>query len=752
MQATGISKILIVGCGILAGLVAGSPEGGAAPAGEKLRQAVTLTKQGKYAEAVALYEALLKDKPGDQDTLGRLGPLLFLTGEHGRARQIFEQVTEKQPSWAKGWYFRAYALRKLGEHEGALRAYLAYRRLQPKDPLALYGMAGCYQALGKDAEALRAYREFAAGALLASNRASLEGWIQRARTEAEVLEKKVALARTEAAVRELLEAARKADRDGQAQEAEKLLKDGFSRLGQPPLVGNALAGILIRKRRFAEALPVLREVLKKQPTLFESRYRLALALRYTGDLTGAAEAYQAALKQDPEHPDSHFGLAETLRLAGKLKEALGLYSRYVIIEKRPAEQFWVTKARRQIDEIQKKLAGATAVVPRPGPPSAAGGDPSLDGITDPRIRALLEAKRRFQARQGGANVEGSGPSASPPPDRKPLVTGDGPKLSRDRDGDARRRREEAARRREEAKAKALEAKRAREEAARQRREEAARRREEAKAKVLEAKRAKEEAARRRQEELARKSEEAKARQARARAEKDATALLAGRRGVAMTPPAAELLTEWAGQATSKGDHARALAIWKVLSASRPGEVATLTKLAEAATAAGDHRTAAETYGALLMANPKDVSLYAKVRAAEAKAGLPLTPLPAALALPPEILQGRRLLEQGKWAEALALAQQRLKAAAGDGLAAVLESEALFAGRRYVEAKAAAERVLGTHPALAGPHRVLGGEHLRLRDRSAALAEYRLFLKKLAGDPSEESHRAAVTTLVGRLSR
>ena len=702
----------MVVCGISAAVWAGAPVGAAAPASDKLRQAVSLTKQGKYAEAVAVYEAMLKDKPGDRESLGRLGPLLFLTGENERARRIYGEVTRKQPGWAQGYYFYAYALRKLGEHEQAIRAYTAYRRLQPKDPLALYGIGVSYQALGKDDEALKAYREFVAGAAGSQDKASLGGWIQRAQAESEVLEKKIALARTKEAVREALDAARKADRDGQPIEAEKLLKGAIEKLGQPPILGNELAGLLIRSRRFAEAIPVLRVVLGKQPTFFEARYRLALALRYHGDLAGAAEAYRAVLGQNPDHPDTHYGLAETLRLSGKLKEALALYSRYVIIERRPEEQHWVTKARGQIGEIQKQLAGASGVAARPVPPGGKGGDPELEGVTDPRIRAILEAKRRFQARQGGKDVDSPGPVDRPPVDRKPLV-------SDDRKGS---RGDEAKRRREEARAKALEAKRLRAEEARRRKEEAARKR-----------------------------EEARAREARAAAEKDALALLGGRK-VAMSPVIGEILAEWAGQATGKGDHARAATIWKAISAARPGDLLALGRLAEAATAAGDHRLAAETYGALLMANPKEASLYLKARAAEAKAGLPLTPLPPAMALPQEILEGRRLLEKGKWPEALSIARNKLKATPGDGLSMVLEAEALFAGRYFAEAKAAAERASRAHPSLAGPHRVLGGELLRLRDRSAALAELTTFLRKLSGDPSEESNRAYVQTMVDRLRR
>jgi tetratricopeptide (TPR) repeat protein len=155
------------------------------------------------------------------------------------------------------------------------------------------------------------------------------------------------------------------------------------------------------------------------------------------------------------------------------------------------------------------------------------------------------------------------------------------------------------------------------------------------------------------------------------------------------------------------------------------------------------------YQTLIKAQPKNLALYRGLRKAQAAAGVALTPLP--VTLPAIIVTARRLIVAGQYQQAHTQLVAHLKTRPTDGLAKVALAESLLWLDRRQQALAAALDVARTHPKLAGPHRVLGNYYTRMRDRTLAAQQYRLFLKKVAQDPSEALHEARIKALVARMS-
>jgi hypothetical protein len=344
---------------------------------------------------------------------------------------------------------------------------------------------------------------------------------------------------------------------------------------------------------------------------------------------------------------------------------------------------------------------------------------------------MLLARRRFRKRQEGVDV--SSPSRPAP------RTSAGSSAA-----DRRRRRAEARRRRYE------EYKRKREEARRRRAEERRRRREEYKRKLAERRRKREEARRRRAEERRRKIEEYKAKQRRKKAEKTAKKVLSGRSDK-LDATTMAVLVGWADQAEQKGDTARALAIWQRLNALRPGVSSTLQTLARLATKAGKHGVAAAALKELYQKNRSNLALLHKLRAAQKRAGLTRTPLPLALLVPKDVLAMHQALKAGQTARAVRLANARLQRNASDPYAQIVKADVLLRQRKIRRALALARKVAAAKPTLAGPPRIIGGYHLKVRDRSAALREFKAHLRKLPKDPSELPWRVYVKAMVQRLS-
>lgn len=694
-------------CCLIAGMVGlallvGSPGvAAAAPKVDNFRKALRLTKQGKYRLAITAYEAVLKKKPKNKDVLARVGPLYFLVGRFETARARYALVTRQLPSYAKGWYFYAYALRRLGSCDVALGAYRKYLALRPTDPHPYYGMARCAAATRRFGDAQVAYNRFIK---MGVKDKRLTAWVLRAKRERDALAKRLSMGKATAAVKAVLARARKAFQSNQLLESERILKAGLKKMPKSLLLVDALADLLIRQRRCSDVIPVLKAALRGTKPFVSGRYKLALCLRLGADYAGAEAAYRAVLKVKARHPDAHYGLAETLRLQNKNAEALRFYKAYVIIEQRPMEQQYVTRARTRIAELTKLLASQPRVVARrvagrPGPRPVA----RRTVILDPQIRAMIEARKRMMRRQQGQNVDSPRTSPRTSPRRAGLSW-----------AERRRRAREAARRR-----------------VAERRERAA------------------EARRKRAEERRLRLEARRAAKRRKKAKRQAKRVLAGSSDQ-LNEETRTVLMEMADQASAQGKHTRAVEIYERLAELRPQDVALLRKLATSATAAGQHKVAARAYARLYKKNPKDLKLISKLRAAQRKAGLTLTPLPLRLILSKEILAARQAVRLGQNAQATTWAKAALRKNSRDGYAYVVLADVAMAQGKRNQALAHARKAMGLKSSLAGPYRVIGDYHLRLRDRTAALRNYKAFMSRLLGDPSEAHNRLRVKALVSRL--
>jgi tetratricopeptide (TPR) repeat protein len=71
-------------------------------------------------------------------------------------------------------------------------------------------------------------------------------------------------------------------------------------------------GELLRQGRPAEAVTLLRQAVKEDPTHKDARLSLGLALQKSGDGQGAAEQFRAAIDIDPRSAEAQAGLAITL--------------------------------------------------------------------------------------------------------------------------------------------------------------------------------------------------------------------------------------------------------------------------------------------------------------------------------------------------------------------------------------------------------------------------------------------------------
>ena len=79
---------------------------------------------------------------------------------------------------------------------------------------------------------------------------------------------------------------------------------------------------LLHEERFREALALLHEIVKKDPTNPYAFFFTGQALYEVGELEPARDAYRAALRLAPKHLGARVALAHVLRKTGEVRDAV----------------------------------------------------------------------------------------------------------------------------------------------------------------------------------------------------------------------------------------------------------------------------------------------------------------------------------------------------------------------------------------------------------------------------------------------
>ncbi len=140
------------------------PREGAAPAEAAgtpimrlLIQGYSFAALGRYEEALAIYEQVIKLDPMNGMAHANKGNLLFQQGKYEAALAACEQAARCDPSYPGGYYHQSQALTALGRYEEALTALEQTIRLSPTYAPAHSDKGSALHALERYEEALAAY-------------------------------------------------------------------------------------------------------------------------------------------------------------------------------------------------------------------------------------------------------------------------------------------------------------------------------------------------------------------------------------------------------------------------------------------------------------------------------------------------------------------------------------------------------------------------------------------------------------------
>ena len=277
---------------------------------------VVLARMGRYKEAIGAYETAYKLAPHLTPILLNLGIAYYRAGQFARAVEVFPRFLAKTPGSTQARRLYGMSLAALGRDEDAIRELEQTLDVDPPDAAAFYELGlACLRAKKPGLQAaLRRLASFPEGAPALH---LLQG-------QAFLRDKEFELAIEE------LETARRANAD-------------------LPRLHYTLGLAYLQLNRNDDARQAFLEEERRTPQDYQTLYSLAFIYEAGAELPAAHRYATAALKLDPQSIDANALLSKILMKQGREAEALPPLERAVARDpKDPVKRYTLARLYRQL--------------------------------------------------------------------------------------------------------------------------------------------------------------------------------------------------------------------------------------------------------------------------------------------------------------------------------------------------------------------------------------------------------------------
>lgn len=114
---------------------------------EAYMRGIQMAKQGKYQEALALFQQVAKDNPHYPGLYYNMGNVLFRLGEYSEAEKAYKKAVREDPGDADALYNLAMTYSMMDDMGRALAALQEVLKIRPEDGEAHYRLARGYFSL-----------------------------------------------------------------------------------------------------------------------------------------------------------------------------------------------------------------------------------------------------------------------------------------------------------------------------------------------------------------------------------------------------------------------------------------------------------------------------------------------------------------------------------------------------------------------------------------------------------------------------
>ena len=264
-----------------------------------------LHRQGRLAEAEALYRQILSRQPAHSEALYLLGIIAMSAGHSETGIDLMQRSVRAKPAQPGVWLDLARALLEARRWEAALVACDRALALQSEWSEAWYVRANLSMLLKRPLEALQTYDK-----LLVGSPAHVEGWCNRGN-----------------ALQDLGRCAEAVESYDRALQIHPACFEAHHNRG------NALRTLA----RFEEALASYDCALQLEPRSARGHRNRGLALHELDRLEEALVEFDHAIGLDPAFPDAHNDRGNVLRDLLRPEAALGSYERVLALDPDYAE-------------------------------------------------------------------------------------------------------------------------------------------------------------------------------------------------------------------------------------------------------------------------------------------------------------------------------------------------------------------------------------------------------------------------------
>lgn len=245
-------------------------------------------------EAIAEFRTSLELEPDRPDALFALGHLLAGQGKPEEARPYLERAAELDPRLTEARFALGALLAAAGEWERAAGRYQEILAVDPAAARARLELGKVLVQSGRVAEGVAEFDRVIAADVEPAQRAQAHYY---------------------GAIADL--------RGGAEDEGMDRLRQALRLDPGHGEAGQALGSLLIRRRRFAEAVAVYDGLIEHQPTNANARLAQMTALVFAGDIAGARRRLEEAVTVLPESPEIKFNLVRLLACGPDLAERDG---------------------------------------------------------------------------------------------------------------------------------------------------------------------------------------------------------------------------------------------------------------------------------------------------------------------------------------------------------------------------------------------------------------------------------------------
>lgn len=254
---------------------------------------MALLQQGRFAEAIPVYESILRREPKNVGAANLLGVALIQTGRLEDAADAIKRALALDPNQGPAHYNLGTTLHSLGRYDEAISHFEQAIRLDPNDAQAQNNLGAALKASGRLEEALGAYRN-------------------AVRLQPRFFEAHLNVANLLQTLGQSLEALDVID---QAIKLQPMRPEGYL----------AAASIMIGIDFHDRAIPHLREAIRLGSNAASTFFKLAICLHAIKALEEARAVAEEGFKRKPESAEDFGTIGGFLQRTNRDKEAVSYF-------------------------------------------------------------------------------------------------------------------------------------------------------------------------------------------------------------------------------------------------------------------------------------------------------------------------------------------------------------------------------------------------------------------------------------------